>query len=551
MNKNLPNEPQTNNRFRIHPGLGIARVGNSPNEFFIGPEAPNWNPAPPDSLYKDSNGLIKKQAARFRVYEYDEQGNPLREIDSRTCRIVWTVTIANKKGGWYQFIGEQEWKDPSKRKLRNPTIESTLSPDQRSSLNITPSAKSIEGINAKPQLFNDGYFLNQQICLGEIRTDDAGRLLILGGDGHSASVHPNNPVTDFVNNDGWYDTTADGWVEATIHLPDQSPCRAERASVIIAPPSFAPELQSLVTLDDQMQEIAQGCGWVIPESNEVRFYRDIYPLLVRTSNLAWVSGAAFHGHGAGAYGSFADQKHVAIYSDNSSATQERRQKLFSILRSPDTNSENGGPSTPESRGLMPLLYGSLGVDENEKPRNWFSVLPTQYARMKAWAEGNFVLDTPQKPCPLESYPIPKQPAMLDRAALQYCAGGPFFPGIEITFIATHADTWNSPYRINSQWQPGDITKWMAVPWQSDFYECTIHWWPIQRPDSVLTRDDFLKKSFGKHSNWTRGLHEQSPQGNNEMVKYWSNLGFVRSIEADTADIYVEQERNPNSWPHDF
>ena len=54
-------------RYAIHPGIGIARVGNSPDEYFIGPEAPGEVPDP-DGGYKDSAGRIKRQAARFRIY---------------------------------------------------------------------------------------------------------------------------------------------------------------------------------------------------------------------------------------------------------------------------------------------------------------------------------------------------------------------------------------------------------------------------------------------------------------------------------------------------
>src|SRR5258708_24188832 len=39
-------------------------------------------------------------------------------------------------------------------------------------------------------------------------------------------------------------------------------------------------------------------------------------------------------------------------------------------------------------------------------------------------------------------------------------------------------------------EPGDVTKWMAVPWQADFYECNTHWWPAQRPDDVVSEFDF-------------------------------------------------------------
>ena len=49
-------------RAAIHPGIGIARVGNSPDAYFIGPET---NVAPvPDDGYKDAAGAIKRQAAR-------------------------------------------------------------------------------------------------------------------------------------------------------------------------------------------------------------------------------------------------------------------------------------------------------------------------------------------------------------------------------------------------------------------------------------------------------------------------------------------------------
>ena len=73
--------------FRIHPAIGIARVGNSPNSFYIAPEVtgglpidcdPEGNPIVKDdreqpvSKFKDAQGRIRRQAARFRVYLYDD-----------------------------------------------------------------------------------------------------------------------------------------------------------------------------------------------------------------------------------------------------------------------------------------------------------------------------------------------------------------------------------------------------------------------------------------------------------------------------------------------
>ena len=33
-------------------------------------------------------------------------------------------------------------------------------------------------------------------------------------------------------------------------------------------------------------------------------------------------------------------------------------------------------------------------------------------------------------------------------------------------------------------------KWMAVPWQADFFECMSHWWPANRPDDVLPEGEY-------------------------------------------------------------
>src|SRR5262245_5121506 len=65
---------------KIHPAIGIARVGNSPDEFFIGPEIPGGFD-PPSGGYKDAGDLnkgipprIKRQAARFRIFAYNTAG---------------------------------------------------------------------------------------------------------------------------------------------------------------------------------------------------------------------------------------------------------------------------------------------------------------------------------------------------------------------------------------------------------------------------------------------------------------------------------------------
>lgn len=70
----------------------------------------------------------------------------------------------------------------------------------------------------------------------------------------------------------------------------------------------------------------------------------------------------------------------------------------------------------------------------------------------------------------------EQPHALVRAALEACVGGPFFPGIEMTFIADEPETWQGPFRLREGLAAGDVTKHMAVPWQADFFQCNTHWW---------------------------------------------------------------------------
>ena len=50
---------------RIHPAIGIARIGNSPTEWFDGPDLPYPTPRPL-GFYKDDEGRLKRQAALFR-----------------------------------------------------------------------------------------------------------------------------------------------------------------------------------------------------------------------------------------------------------------------------------------------------------------------------------------------------------------------------------------------------------------------------------------------------------------------------------------------------
>ena len=63
----------------IFPPIGVARLGNSPTGFFIGPETPRLGPNAQES-FKDGAGQVKRQASRFRIYAYNDAGKVVDEL---------------------------------------------------------------------------------------------------------------------------------------------------------------------------------------------------------------------------------------------------------------------------------------------------------------------------------------------------------------------------------------------------------------------------------------------------------------------------------------
>ena len=81
-------------RAAVYPAIGIARVGNSESEYFLGPETMAPEERPP-GFYKDVYGALKRQGARFRVYGLDGDGKVVQELDASNSQVTWTVHVAN------------------------------------------------------------------------------------------------------------------------------------------------------------------------------------------------------------------------------------------------------------------------------------------------------------------------------------------------------------------------------------------------------------------------------------------------------------------------
>ena len=142
---------------RIHPGIGIARLGNSFTEYFIGPESPDCLPQPKGGLFKDKEGRVKRQAVRFRIYAYDSNDKVVKELTSDDCSIAWQVHLANRKSESNTFRGFYSF--PSHEK-RNPDI---VGDEEREKILVIDSGPiSINGINQS----GDKYRFDKGKCFG-------------------------------------------------------------------------------------------------------------------------------------------------------------------------------------------------------------------------------------------------------------------------------------------------------------------------------------------------------------------------------------------------
>ena len=553
-------------RAAIHPAIGIARVGNSPDEYYFGPEIPGGLPIAPGG-YKDASGAMKRQAARFRIFGLDTNGRVVRELTAHDATIQWTVHLANQKAAWYEFETALDIPEAEPTSRRNVAYQGA----DRNALMIDPGPRRVSGRHRSAVPFDTGAFLGESVYLGELRTDEQGRLLVLGGRGRSFS--PRNAVlTTFANNDGWTDDTSDGPVTARVRLGGVS-LPVDPAWVVVAPPNYAPALATdFGTLYTVIYQTMLDLGWVTPPA-EVSFLADIFPLFERLADLQWVNQGVLNRYGWDSPEQFLSPEYLLRLADPSPANAAFRQALFARFRNPDY-------ATLESAvDLLPPLYGDAITLPPVSPRSYLAVQPFQYAALQSWAAGDFV---PGVAGPIssqvEDLPIEIQPAALDRAALEACLGDAFHPGCEATWPMRVASMYASPFRLLHRQGsepnhgevltpaialsadgplagsvPGGVTRWMAVPWQTDTASCRSgyqygdtpvdpylptfwaarvpnHVMPEQRYELVLDTSRSLeerREAFFGRAQFFRNIDRPDTTDTlQQMVDNWYRLGVV-------------------------
>lgn len=479
--------------YKIHPAIGYARLGNHPTAFFVGPEMPGApgkeigddNSETDVKLYK-SNGLIKRHAARFRVYEYeiDEMGKVtvVGEVNSDRARIEWTVDLANRKAALDHSPAPEHPAGP-----RNTTVT------DRSTLIIRDSQPhSISGTDQRGSEFH-GLFMGKDVYLGEIRTDSVGRLLVLGGRGVSESVPPGEDLPEFANNDKWHDDVSDGPVTATIAFAGQAPIAVQPAWVVVAPPDFAPGISGIVTLYEVVLQAAIEKGGLTAKVKP-SFSRDIRPIIERAVNLRWVNEWS-------RWNALLPLDWTAL-ADTTNSSMALRNKIGKKLRQP-------------------------GLDHFVVPKYLDKYI-------QQWINGDFVSDL-NTPVPPDS-----DPTNLDSSALLACVGSGFYPGIESSITLGDKDIYIDSFRFdqtNAKVFPGFLTEIMAVPWQADFNDCSGGvWWPSQRPDIAMLEGNNIP---GSQADWANPISSHQA-----MVEDAQRLGFVVPQQVGQETVFVEAERDP-------
>jgi hypothetical protein len=540
----------------------------------------------PVTSLRDADGNLLKQAQRFRVFSYDsthpdDPGTEVKVGAGGVKAIEWTVYLANKKAVWYQFeqlTGSGQQGDrgylangPVLNPLRNASI---TDPAARQQLILDPGPRTVGGSgNPESATFTlDGSVTDPSkilpypiTTLGAIQLDGDGDLFVIGGNGAAGTLNINPAgsqyqyvLLTYANNDGWFDDVSDGPVTASIVLDGGTTVPVDvPAWCLCGPPKYVPQLINLVTLYDTMYDVAVRemdyapnlfSGGAFNTDYEVNFYSEIEPILSRPAGYRWLVQIPRSGTSA----------HASLPNDGPLVFP------FNQLRPPDAVNFNNL--------LMPVLSGDNPFTNNTISK-YFTLTRTQYFLLQQYKLGKVAIGPPV---------LPQFAAQFDRAALDNCTGGPFCPGIEMTWISRNKSIYAEPFRIRMSTsitpgqlsqtngdtndysngvEPGDILKYQAQPWQADFNECdisditndpssntegsrrTFWWWPAERPYDVFEHPASLQvpwtRSFAENPNIFPATLTNPNAGDMQMVINWKDLGWIK--QSGTSFIETERE----------
>jgi len=563
----------------IYPPIGVMRVGNSKEEYFIGPLVDEPEVKSDIYAYRDKTGALKRQAAQFRIYGLNADGEAVKELTMDNASITWHAQLGNQKASWYQFQIALDIPDASNPDIP-PSLLRNIDVKNREDLRIMGTPQKVSNPYETSGHVFAGKFFEESVYLGEMRTDDKGRLIMLGGHGVSANVDGNIAVT-FANNEGWYDDMSDGPVTAEVRYEDET-LEVDPAWVICAPPDYAPMQKSVRTMWDLMRDVAVRAK-MMEAPEKPSFTKDILPIFERMTNLQWVNAGFAAAFGWGGQFNYTSLEWVERLNDPSAANLEMRRTISNNFR-------RYGESGAEAPQLWPWLYGdAVAIPTMGSERQHSTLSDLQLTFLEQWVKGDFEADfsgfDQDKPKTIDDYPIHEQPDMLTKAAMDFCLADAFHPGCEMTWPMRSSGMYMAPFRLKHAPKkpktdffyygstmnhdvltmsagpilggqvPGGVTRWMAVPWQTDTASCRDGYttkydpylptfWPARVPNNILGEADYEKTldqnlpeeerrlAFSERYFWLDDLPldgEEPTQTNqiNAMVKYFDKLAVVQ------------------------
>ena len=341
-----------------------------------------------------------------------------------------------------------------------------------------------------------------------------------------------------------------------------------RTMVAVTPPNFGPGLFGVVTMYDVVYDLFAA---QLQPPTRPSFWRDIYPLLDRLVTSGGANSGIWTAFGDGSPSDFHDPALLERLADPSPAALPVRARVFAWFRSPSADVER--------QAAIPPFYGDAFGDFTGVPNTGLAVTATQYTWLRAWAEGEFDADAcrPEPRSELDAIPLAEQPHALDRANLESCLGGPFHPGIELTWTLRHPGMWKAPFRLNllpetasvkmdygpeltpevalaadgplSANGPGTLTWWMGTPWQTDEASCmsgyqagtylpTPSFWAARVPNEVLPEAGYMRmldtrlsmiqrvKHLATRGEWLRFFSTQYQKRINSNIHMWDKVGII-------------------------
>ncbi|WP_241759578.1 LodA/GoxA family CTQ-dependent oxidase [Pyxidicoccus parkwayensis] len=375
-------------------------------------------------------------------------------------QVTWKAHLANRKAAFFKFDGQDgangQWKGPetepgvndTANRLRNSHVAAA---NREWQLVIDPGEKSISGRNTPPVPFTNTKSHIPIKSLGELRTDENGHLLVLGGAGEAQTTKPGTLINNYVNNDHWFDDMADGPVSAEVTCVVDGKTQVVKlegdtgAWVLVGPPDFAPSVGITVRLLDTLWDVAvrfpqevklsssdglfsqglfarlaaQRADWDAQESKfksyKPSFLHEVYPLLERALQQRQVhnpeASKSFHGSLAGV--------EQDLGSVSSSRGRRMRRTIFGYMRNPNNNTGNEPLLMPKGLGDR---YSDL--EKQPGPDYFMTLTRVQYAVLERWAAGEFVEDWDAAAA--QAIPQAITAEGPDRAAMESSVGGPFF-----------------------------------------------------------------------------------------------------------------------------